>query len=317
MTRNGRMKWNKSFSAYCLRVACSLGLLVSTLVVRAQDAVPSLLEPDSVIPDCDTLFLYSHRTDTVALPLLCLPETFQNVSDNQLTDSLGVLHPVWERLRMLKLAAGAGQVSDSLNIVHVGDSHVRGHIFPRTAGEVLKQAFGAVRYTDFGINGAFCFTFLRQDRIDRIADLHPDFLILSLGTNESHNRRYNSTLHYRQMEELVRELRARLPNVPILVTTPPGSYERQRTNRRRRSYVINPRTSTTVKTIERCADANGLAYWDMYNLLGGAKRACLNWQEAGLMRPDHIHFMPEGYKLQGELLGQALLKAYNNYVKSQ
>ena len=146
---------------------------------------------------------------------------------------------------------------------------------------------------------------------------NPDFLILSLGTNESHNRRYNSTLHYRQMEELVRELRARLPNVPILVTTPPGSYERQRTNRRRRSYVINPRTSTTVKTIERCADANGLAYWDMYNLLGGAKRACLNWQEAGLMRPDHIHFMPEGYKLQGELLGQALLKAYNNYVKSQ
>ena len=119
------------------------------------------------------------------------------------------------------------------------------------------------------------------------------------------------------MEELVRELRARLPNVPILVTTPPGSYERQRTSRRRRSYVINPRTSTTVKTIERCADANGLAYWDMYNLLGGAKRACLNWQEAGLMRPDHIHFMPEGYKLQGELLGQALLKAYNNYVKSQ
>ena len=280
------MKWSKSFSAYCLHVVCSLGLLVSTLVVRAQDAVPSLLEPDSVIPDCDTLFLYSHRTDTVVLPFLCLPETFQNVSDNQLTDS-------------------------------VGDSHVRGHIFPRTAGEVLKQAFGAVRYTDFGINGAFCFTFLRQDRIDRIADLHPDFLILSLGTNESHNRRYNSTLHYRQMEELVRELRARLPNVPILVTTPPGSYERQRTNRRRRSYVINPRTSTTVKTIERCADANGLAYWDMYNLLGGAKRACLNWQEAGLMRPDHIHFMPEGYKLQGELLGQALLKAYNNYVKSQ
>lgn len=310
------MKWSRCLGTYWRHAVCWCALMCVLPMLTAQDAVPSVAKPDTAVADCDTLFLYGHRTDTVVLPVVCLPKSFQNMGDNQLTDSLGVLSPVWERLRMLKLACDAGIAADSLNIVHVGDSHVRGHIFPRTVGEVLKQAFGAVRYTDYGINGAFCFTFLRQDRIDQIVDLHPDFLILSLGTNESHNRRYNSTLHFRQMEDLVRELRTRLPDVPILVTTPPGSYERRRTNRRR-SYVINPRTSATVKTIERCADANGLAYWDMYNLLGGVKRACLNWQEAGLMRPDHIHFLPDGYRLQGELLGQALLKAYNEYVKSQ
>ena len=53
----------------------------------------------------------------------------------------------------------------------------------------------------------------------------------------------------------------------------------------------------------------------MYNILGGTRRACLNWQEAGLMRPDHVHYMPDGYVLQGELLYQALIKAYNDYVR--
>ena len=46
---------------------------------------------------------------------------------------------------------------------------------------------------------------------------------------------------------------------------------------------------------------------------GGVRRACLNWQEARLMRPDHVHYLPEGYALQGEMFYRALLKAYNDY----
>ena len=53
----------------------------------------------------------------------------------------------------------------------------------------------------------------------------------------------------------------------------------------------------------------------MYEILGGTHRACLNWQEAGLVRPDHVHYLPDGYRLQGELFYQALLKAYNDYVE--
>lgn len=122
-------------------------------------------------------------------------------------------------------------------------------------------------------------------------------------------------LHYRQMDDLVRLLRDSLPGVPMLLTTPPGSYESFRMRRRRRTYSINPRTALAVQTIHKYADENGLAVWDMYNILGGTRRACLNWQEAGLMRPDHVHYMPDGYVLQGELLYQALIKAYNDYVR--
>lgn len=83
--------------------------------------------------------------------------------------------------------------------------------------------------------------------------------------------------------------------------------------RRRRTYKINPRTAVAVQTIRRFADANGLAVWDMYETFGGVRRACLNWQEARLMRPDHVHYLPEGYALQGEMFYRALLKAYNDY----
>lgn len=279
--------------------------------LRAQDAVPQAVSPARALPDQDTLALYAQRTDTVQVPLVGYPSAFRRVGENALRDSLGRLHSVWERLRLLR----AGASEDTLRVVHIGDSHVRGHIFPRTAGEWLQRAFGALTYTDMGINGAFCITFTRPERIRAVAALHPDLLILSFGTNESHNRRYDPQAHYRQMDELIRLLRERLPDVPLLLTTPPGSYESQRQRGRRRTYRINPRTDLTARTIRRYADDHGLALWDMYNLLGGAERACLNWQEARLMRPDHVHYLPEGYCLQGELLAQALIKAYNDYVE--
>lgn len=277
----------------------------------AQDKVPETLCPQLAAADCDTLLTCRQRTDTVPVPLVTLPPAFREVRENCLTDSIGVLNAFWEKLRLLRLGVSV----DTVRIVHVGDSHIRGHIFPRTTGELMQQVFGALTSADVGINGAFCVTFTRPDRVEEIAALHPDLLILSFGTNESHNRRYNALLHRRQMDDLVRMLRDRMPGVPMLMTTPPGSYESFRQRRRKRTYKLNPRTAVAVQEILRYADENGLAVWDMYGILGGMRRACLNWQEAGLMRPDHVHYMPEGYRLQGELLFQALLKAYNDYVE--
>lgn len=291
---------------------CSVALMLVAAIrpLHAQDVLPGSLSCHAVGTDCDTLCLYFQRTDTVTVPLITFPAAFQQLKKNVLIDSLGILNPFWEKLRLSRLGAS----TDTLRIVHVGDSHIRGHIFPRTTGELMQNTFGTISYTDVGINGAFCTTFTRPDRVADIAALHPDLLILSFGTNESHNRRYNTMLHYRQMDDLVRMLREKLPNVPMLMTTPPGSYESIR-QRRRRTYKINPRTAVAVQTIRRYADENGLAVWDMYEILGGVRRACLNWQEAGLMRPDHVHYLPDGYRLQGELFYQALLKAYNDYVE--
>lgn len=294
------------FTIYC----ALLVMFSSWQNLCAQDALPASTLPDNNHSHTDTLLLYSQRTEKVAVPHITFPAAFQQMKENELIDSIGILNPFWEKLRLARL----GGTTDTIRIVHIGDSHIRGHIFPRTTGERMKNTFGTLSYTDLGINGAFCTTFTRPDRISEIAALRPDLLILSFGTNESHNRRYNSMLHYQQMDDLVRMLRDSLPNVPMLMTTPPGSYDSFRQRRRRRTYSINPRTVVAVQTIRKYADNNGLAVWDMYETLGGTRRACLNWQEAGLMRPDHVHYLPEGYALQGELFYQALIKAYNEYV---
>ena len=308
------MSWNREDKhrrfarlAVCCMVVLWGGLPAHRL--RAQDVLPP--RPLPGVATAGAAYLDNKRLpDTVSVPEVVMPKAFRQLEENGLNDSLGILHPFWEKLRLARL----GISTDTLRILHVGDSHVRGHIFPQTVGQLMRQTFGPVSYADMGINGATCVTFTRSDRIAGIASLKPDLLILSFGTNESHGRGYSSLHHYRQMDDLVRMLRDSLPGVPMLMTTPPGSYEGFG-RRRRRTYKVNPRTTVAVRTIQRYADENGLAVWDMYGILGGVRRACLNWKEAGLMRPDHVHYMPEGYLLQGKLFYQALLKAYNDYVE--
>lgn len=284
--------------------------LLTGSTLWAQDLEPIRTKPDVPLFPIETL-REAFRADSV-LVTVTLPARFKGVQENGIVDPYKVMDPIVEQLRLLKV----GAFVDSLRIVHIGDSHVRGHIFPQTAGERLKENFKKIIYTDMGVNGATCLTFTHPQRIEAIVELEPDFLILSFGTNESHNRKYNKNVHYHQMDELIKLLRAEMPTVPILLTTPPGSYDSFRQRNRRRTYSINPRTAIAVDNINQYARNNKLAVWDLYNIVGGASRACLNWKEAELMRPDHVHYLPEAYALQGELLYEALIKLYNTYVSN-
>jgi len=247
--------------------------------------------------------------DTIPYTQL-LPPSFRNVKSNEIVDSTDVLEPVMKQLHEMRLDMEV----DTFRILHIGDSHVRGHIYPQSAGLVLTQEFHSLLYYDMGVNGATCLTFTHPARISAIVEAKPSLLILSFGTNESHGKGYKTNVHYNQMHELIELLKDSLPGVPMLLTSPPGSFERRRLSRRRSTYSPNPRTIMAAKTIREYASRNGLAFWDLYAVVGGEQWACKNWDGAKLMRPDHVHYLPEGYTLQGKLLAQAIIKAYNNYV---
>ena len=286
-----------------------VGAPFSLSELAAQDRIPACPPPEKKQKTIKPLREMNWANDTISVQF-SFPAAFRGMGRNEIVDSIALLTPVFERLRQVR----AGLSEDTVRIVHIGDSHVRGHIYPQTTGARLIETFGAVSYIDKGVNGATCLTFTHPDRIAEIAALKPELLILSFGTNESHNRRYNVNVHYNQMDELVKLLQDSLPNVSILLTTPPGSYESFRQRRRRRTYAVNPRTATASETIRRYAKEHRLLVWDMYDVVGGKRRACVNWTEAKLMRPDHVHYLPEGYILQGNLLYQALINAYNDYV---
>lgn len=309
MTGGVLMKKSSLLFVFYVAFAGLFSSLIFLPEAMAQDRMPvypSLAKASKVIKPLREM---GWANDTISVQI-AFPPAFRETGRNEIIDSTFLMAPVFERLRQVR----AGLSEDTVRIVHIGDSHIRGHIFPQTTGMRLTETFGAVHYTDMGVNGATCLTFTHPARIAEIAALKPELLILSFGTNESHNRRYNANIHYNQMDELVKLLRNKLPDVPILLTTPPGSYESFRQKRRRRTYAINPRTAIAVETIHHYARNHQLLVWDMYDVVGGKRRACTNWTEAKLMRPDHVHYLPEGYILQGNLLYQALIKAYNDYV---
>ncbi len=290
-----------------------LAMCLLPFATNAQDPFPG--EGASLITHAPTkgsksLGDLDFVSDTIPLSMR-FPVAFTGTGSNHISDPTGQLDGVMETLRLLQTDV----LSDPLRIVHIGDSHVRGRIYPQTVGTHLLTAFHKVLYTDMGVNGATCLTFTHPERVKDIVELNPDLLILSFGTNESHNKGYNSRIHYRQLDELIKLLRRHLPDVPILLTTPPGSYDYVR-NQRRRFYSINPRTAIAAGTICKYAADYQLAVWDLYSIVGGVKRACLNWKAARMMRPDHVHYQSEGYILQGELLYEALMKTYNQYVST-
>lgn len=284
---------------------CFLSLFLFNIIqVKGQDAFPQhaeqQVESEYILPMRRLNLGFEKGTFEAVLP-----SCFEGVNVSQLNGKIDTLDSFFEKLRRVH----TGLVTDSVRVLHIGDSHIRGHFFTDCLGEKLSEVFPAIKYDDFGINGATTRTFSKRNRLSKLPSYSPDLLVISFGTNESHDRGYNSIIHYNNLTEFLSEVRKYLPYTPILFTTPPGSFDR----RGWRVYRVNPRTSVAAKTICNFADENELPYWDMFSVVGG-DLASTNWKKAGLMRPDHVHYLPEGYQLQADLFYEALIRAYNEYI---
>ena len=228
------------------------GFLWGALPLLAQDALPEKSRPDRHS---------GHVSDSEAMQQLMrfvevsnpMPAGFKGTTENTITDPAHELEPFWQKLSVL---------DRPLRIVHIGDSHVRGHVYPyivrrqleddfgreavldmqvsyRTSGLAQETGAAGIVYHIVGVNGATCASFATPENIRQIIELNPDLVILSFGTNEAHGRRYSSAEHLAQMDNLLEELKKGCPQAVYLLTTPPGAYVR---NGRRGARVINPRT---------------------------------------------------------------------------
>lgn len=303
-------------------VALGVWILFSVASLCAQDSIPVLsrpLEPLRMPGETREM----HRAMQLIVVHDSLPEGFANTADNLIDDPKHSLLPFWKKLN---------EMEGPVRIVHIGDSHVRGHLYPlvtrrklehdfgdgavkpgevsyRTSGLVQETGSPGVVYHMLGVNGATGVTFTTAEKVAEVAALKPDLVIISFGTNEAHSRRYLPQAHDLQLGRLMAMLREACPQSAFLLTTPPGAY-----TGRRRSRVVNPRTVSAARVIKEHAHKHNMAVWDMYNIVGGKTSACRNWTKHRMFRPDGIHFTPDGYRLQGNLLHQALIKAYNEYV---
>lgn len=273
-------------------------------------------EPDAAETDHVKLNIDLEQLDTR------FPAAFRNTRANSL------IHAEW----LAPVAHILSEGKRPLRVLHIGDSHVAGKSFPQALKSTLTAALGeapsadegeGVWFSYVGSNGATSQRFLSEAYMSRFAEARPDFIILSLGTNEAHGMGYREDLHDRQLNEFFRKLREACPDATVMLTTPPGDYlttsyvNYRRTSRHSRKKVkvvrrasrVNPMSSRCAANIVNYGEEHHMAAWDLFNICGGEEGpAQRNWVSAHLMRADRIHFEPAGYKLQGQMLGEAILR---------
>jgi lysophospholipase L1-like esterase len=164
-----------------------------------------------------------------------------------------------------------------------------------------------VLYHAIGVNGAkfkhylAASLFAEQTRV-----LNPDLFIISMGTNEALDYPYADPELVNQIDSLIGRLRLSNPNAQFLLTVPTDSF-RRKTRR-------NPGIEIVRTKIVSYADQRNIPYWDLYTV-GGGKHSADFWRKNRLMQSDGIHFTVAGYELQGNLLYDALMKGYHEYVE--
>ncbi len=252
------------------------------------------------VTDSTEITLMDTTKDASATPRpqsAAVPASFVAPGENIIIDPDEHLYSIY--LALLDIVED--EYLDSLRIMHIGDSHIRGHILPQTFGAKVQKDFGAVQYRDLGINGATFRSYMNSDNLKEVYAWQPDLVLLSFGTNEAYGK-YSPETHYNQIDDLVVLLQENLPYACLLFTTPPGCYLK--------GGRYNPNNSKCAETICRYARDHGLPVYDIFTVGGGDAHAVSNWKKAGMLRPDGVHFTPAGYRTQGEMLYEAFKRAY-------
>jgi lysophospholipase L1-like esterase len=175
-------------------------------------------------------------------------------------------------------------------------------------GVSFENEQGGVIYHSIGVNGAKFTDFARAGHFARqVADLEPDLVILSFGTNEGQGKTYDAQMR-QTMNNLTSKILESCPTTIILMTTPADSYLRGKGN--------NPYLNEMSKLIRTFALEKGFALWDLHLLTGGENSAVF-WKQNNLLASDAVHYSKLGYMVQGKLLFQAIIKAYNNFIETK
>jgi hypothetical protein len=161
-------------------------------------------------------------------------------------------------------------------------------------------------YHTVGVNGAQYESYLRCDYfVPHLNALNPDWIIVSLGTNDSYTNVFDTADFRKKVDSLLHYIKQAAPEAAVLLTTP-GDHRIKR-------IQVNAAAARASEIIKSQAEQNQLAYWDFYSLMGGAGSMDA-WRAFGLAHSDYLHFTQKGYEYQAQLFFVAFLKAYDAHM---
>ncbi|MBN2812684.1 MAG: hypothetical protein JXQ80_01335, partial [Bacteroidales bacterium] len=150
-------------------------------------------------------------------------------------------------------------------------------------------------------------SYLRCDLFgQQLKVLEPDWVIVSIGTNEGNTRSFNGEAYRKAYVQFIDSIKKAAPGAAILLTVPNDSYLFKR--------YVNHNTACIREIIYDIARATGCGVYDFYTVMGGLNSATA-WYNSGLMSKDHIHFNKPGYLLKGDLFFSAFLSSWGEHLQ--
>ena len=165
-------------------------------------------------------------------------------------------------------------------------------------------------YHSIGVNGASTASYLRANNFtNQLASFPPDLVIFGIGINDSYmpESAFNQRVFESRYEEIIAQIRSVNPKAAFLFLTNNDSYYRRRYPNRNVFKI----TDGMVNVAKR----NDAAMWDLFGVMGGLN-AIRTWEEYQIAKKDKIHFTPKGYRLQADLLFEAIKKAYSQHLSA-
>lgn len=172
-------------------------------------------------------------------------------------------------------------------------------------GLALERDTPGLLYDGIGVNGARLIDYNKTILFfDQLAELSPNLVVISLGTNEAFDE-LEKEAYLEDLDEFIGKVRERMPEVSILITTPPPSLIKRN--------VPNGLVEEYAREVVRLAGEYNVAVWDLYRVLGGNEKIKENYAN-GLVARDYIHYTKKGYELSGAFFSEALLEAFYHYA---
>ena len=169
--------------------------------------------------------------------------------------------------------------------------------------ELISDIKYGVNYHHCGVVGAQ-FTHLINNApwsIEQIAQLNPDLIIFSFGTNEAYNDGLDTSYYKSSIIKFMQDLEIASPKTAFIFTTAPDTRSQNRI----------PSNQIIVNNILKRIVTNGsYSIFDLNEAMGGWG-SIYTWYNKGLTLKDKLHFTEQGYSLQGNLFTLSLLEAYN------
>ncbi len=272
---------------------CKLGLSGIAVITKDSLAKIKVNISDKTMPgyDFDRLILF-HDMDADCFEPTILYPTPKNISKNKL---LGyTLFEFAESVEYIEMGLLKTQSSQQRFALH---------------GFNFDSNDAGITYHTIGVNGAQFESYLKCEYfVPHLKALNPNWVIVSLGTNDVYTDVFDSVKFKHNVDELIFDIKSASPKSSILLTTP-GDH------RIKRAY-INDFTQTASSILKGKALEHKISYWDFNSIMGG-KGSVDAWQDSGMAHTDFLHYTRKGYAHQGQLLFNAFLKAYDDYLEEQ